>query len=32
MGVGDTPPEPMLKISKSNIPEETRVVVLAYQH
>jgi len=32
MGVGETAPEPMLKISRSNIPEETRVIVLDYKH
>jgi L-ascorbate metabolism protein UlaG (beta-lactamase superfamily) len=32
MGVGDVPVEPSLKISRSTLPEETRVVVLDYKH
>jgi L-ascorbate metabolism protein UlaG (beta-lactamase superfamily) len=32
MGVGELPSEPSLKISRSTLPEETRVVVLDYKH
>ena len=32
MGVGEIPSEPSLKISRSTLPEETRVVVLDYKH
>jgi len=32
MGLGNIEPQPSLKVSKSMIPEETRVVVLEYQH
>jgi len=32
MGLGSIKPQPSLKITKSMIPEETRVVVLDYQH
>lgn len=32
MGVGEVSPGPLLKISRSTIPEETRVVVLDYKH
>lgn len=32
MGVGEIPAEPSLKISRSTLPEETRVVVLDYKH
>jgi hypothetical protein len=32
MGLGSIAPQPSLKITKSMIPEETRVVVLDYQH
>ncbi len=32
MGLGNITPQPSLKVTKSIIPEETRVVVLAYQH
>lgn len=32
MGVGESPPEPSLKISRSTVPEETRVVVLEHIH
>ena len=32
MGVGESPAEPSLKISRSTLPEETRVVVLNYKH
>jgi L-ascorbate metabolism protein UlaG (beta-lactamase superfamily) len=32
MGLNDLEAQPSLKITKSSIPEETRVVVLAYQH
>lgn len=32
MGLGNIEPQPSLKVSKSMIPEETRVVVLGYQH
>ena len=32
MGLGDIEAQPSLKISKSQVPEETRVVVLEYQH
>lgn len=32
MGLGNIEPQPTLKVSKSMIPEETRVVVLGYQH
>jgi len=31
MGVGDVPPEPSLKVSRSTLPDETRVVVLEYK-
>jgi len=32
MGVGEIPAEPSLKISRSTLPEETRVVVLDFKH
>ena len=32
MGLGNIEPQPSLKVTKSMIPEETRVVVLGYQH
>ncbi len=32
MGLGSIKPQPSLKVTKSMIPEETRVVVLEYQH
>jgi L-ascorbate metabolism protein UlaG (beta-lactamase superfamily) len=32
MGLGDIEPQPSLKVTKSMIPEDTRVVVLEYQH
>jgi L-ascorbate metabolism protein UlaG (beta-lactamase superfamily) len=32
MGLGTIKPQPSLKVTKSVIPEETRVVVLEYQH
>ena len=32
MGAGEPTPEPVLKISRSTIPSETRVVVLDYKH
>src|SRR5512139_3002680 len=32
MGLGDIEPQPSLKVTKSIIPDETRVVVLGYQH
>jgi len=32
MGLGNVEPQPSLKATKSMIPEETRVVVLAHQH
>jgi hypothetical protein len=32
MGLGAIKPQPSLKVTKSMIPEETRVVVLEYQH
>ena len=32
MGLGIIKPQPSLKVTKSMIPEETRVVVLEYQH
>jgi L-ascorbate metabolism protein UlaG (beta-lactamase superfamily) len=32
MGVGETAPEPSLKITRSTVPEETRVVVLEHRH
>ena len=32
MGLGNIEPQPSLKVTKSMIPEETRVVVLEYQH
>jgi L-ascorbate metabolism protein UlaG (beta-lactamase superfamily) len=32
MGLGSINPQPSLKVTKSMIPEETRVVVLEYQH
>lgn len=32
MGLGTINPQPSLKVTKSMIPEETRVVVLDYQH
>jgi L-ascorbate metabolism protein UlaG (beta-lactamase superfamily) len=32
MGLGNIEPQASLKVTKSMIPEETRVVVLAYQH
>jgi len=31
MGLGTIEPENMLKVTKGNLPEETRVVVLNYQ-
>ncbi|HEX9617892.1 MAG TPA: MBL fold metallo-hydrolase [Anaerolineales bacterium] len=31
MGLGETPPEPSLKVTRSTIPSETRVVVLDYK-
>lgn len=32
MGLGSIKPQPSLKVTRSMIPEETRVVVLEYQH
>jgi L-ascorbate metabolism protein UlaG (beta-lactamase superfamily) len=32
MGLGNIEPQPSIKVTKSMIPEETRVVVLEYQH
>jgi L-ascorbate metabolism protein UlaG (beta-lactamase superfamily) len=32
MGLADVEPQPSLKLTKGNVPEETRVVVLAYEH
>lgn len=32
MGLGTIKPQPSLKVTKSMIPEETRVIVLDYQH
>ena len=32
VGVGEIAPQPMLKITRSTIPEETKVVVLDYSH
>lgn len=32
MGLGSVEPQPSLKVTKSMIPEETRVVVLAHEH
>jgi L-ascorbate metabolism protein UlaG (beta-lactamase superfamily) len=32
MGLGDVETQPSLKITKSMIPEETRVVALSYEH
>jgi L-ascorbate metabolism protein UlaG (beta-lactamase superfamily) len=32
MGLGNIEPQPTLKVTKSMIPEDTRVVVLEYQH
>jgi len=32
MGLGDIEPQPSLKVTKSMIPEETRVIVLERQH
>ena len=32
MGVGEIPAEPSLKVSRSTLPEETRVVVLDFKH
>jgi L-ascorbate metabolism protein UlaG (beta-lactamase superfamily) len=32
MGVAETPPEPSVKVTRSTIPSETRVVVLDYKH
>ena len=32
MGLGNIEPQPSLKVTKSMIPEETRVIVLEYQH
>jgi L-ascorbate metabolism protein UlaG (beta-lactamase superfamily) len=32
MGVGQSPPEPSIKITRSTVPDETRVVVLAHNH
>lgn len=32
MGLGNIEPQPSLKVTKSMIPEETRVIVLDYQH
>lgn len=32
MGLGSLEAQPSLKVSKSSLPEETRVVVLAYEH
>ncbi len=31
MGAADTDPEPVLKISRTTVPTETRVVVLEYK-
>jgi L-ascorbate metabolism protein UlaG (beta-lactamase superfamily) len=31
MGIGDVEAQPFLKVSRSTIPEETRVVVLEYK-
>ncbi|HEX9029398.1 MAG TPA: MBL fold metallo-hydrolase [Anaerolineales bacterium] len=31
MGVGEVEPQPSLKISRGSVPEETRVIVLAYE-
>jgi hypothetical protein len=30
MGLGDVEPQPSLKVGRGQVPEETRVVVLAY--
>lgn len=32
MGVGESPPEPSLKITRNTVPDETRVVVLEHNH
>jgi hypothetical protein len=32
MGLGEVEPQPSLKVTRSTIPEETRVVVLEYDH
>jgi len=32
MGAGDTEVEPSLKVSRTTVPNETRVVVLDYKH
>ncbi len=32
MGLGNIEPQPSLKVTRSTIPEETRVVVLSYDH
>lgn len=32
MGVGEAEPQPSLKVTKSNLPNETRLVVLEYTH
>ena len=32
MGLGNIEPQPTLKVTKSMIPEDTRVIVLEYQH
>jgi L-ascorbate metabolism protein UlaG (beta-lactamase superfamily) len=31
MGLGDTEPQPSLKVTRTTVPEETRVVVLSYE-
>ncbi len=31
MGLGETEPQPSLKVTRSTVPEETRVVVLSYE-
>jgi hypothetical protein len=32
MGVGESAPEPSLKVTRSTVPEKTRVVVLEHKH
>jgi L-ascorbate metabolism protein UlaG (beta-lactamase superfamily) len=32
MGLGEVEPQPSLKVTRSTVPDETRVVVLAYEH
>jgi hypothetical protein len=31
MGIGEVEAQPLLKVSRSTIPEETRIVVLEYK-